>query len=170
MHVLNTPPAFVLSQNQTLRKNNLICLHAVADMKILNRGCRPRGPASAHCFNIEIRCAAHNLIFFLFSAKPSLLRTANIDLRRYLARFPLSHTVKELVSRGLKSRSGGFTEVITAIDILSLGRPPSWRRAKPRATHPLGSTHFDNVLRFFSKVPRNPLWNMGFFTRKNPQF
>jgi hypothetical protein len=53
------------------------------------------------------RRAAHNLIFFLFSAKPSLLRTAIIDLHRYLARLPLSHTVKELVSRGLKSRSGG---------------------------------------------------------------
>ena len=68
LHVLNTPPAFVLSQNQTLRKNDLMSLDAIAGTRSSNRGCRPRGPASAHCFNIEIRCAAHNLIFFLFPA------------------------------------------------------------------------------------------------------
>ena len=59
-----------------------------------------------------------------------------------MARLPLSHTVKELVSRGLKSRSGGFTEVSTAIDILSLGRPPSWRRAEPIPARRRRSIHF----------------------------
>ena len=142
LHVLNTPPAFVLSQNLTLRKNNLICCSDIAAGQISNRGCRPRGPASAHCFDIEIRCAAHNLIFFLFSAKPKVclgpLRPMWRNPRRvyrftsHLARLPLSHTVKELVSRGLKSQAGGFTVVITAIDCLSLGRPPSWRRAEPK--------------------------------------
>jgi hypothetical protein len=39
LHVLNTPPAFVLSQNQTLRKNNLICYFSIAARQILNRGC-----------------------------------------------------------------------------------------------------------------------------------
>lgn len=59
-----------------------------------------------------------------------------------LARSLLSHTVKELVSRGLKSQSGGFTVVSTAIDCLSLGRPPSWRRGDPRLPGPHGSIHF----------------------------
>ena len=45
LHVLNTPPAFVLSQNQTLRKNDLIRCSDIAARQISNRGCRPRGPA-----------------------------------------------------------------------------------------------------------------------------
>ena len=107
LHVLNTPPAFILSQNQTLRKNDLIRLHAVAGMKISNRGRRPRGPASAHCFNIEIRCAAHNLIFFLFSTNRCFQMIRFFQTGPFLACRLLSHTVKELVARGLKSRSGG---------------------------------------------------------------
>ena len=41
LHVLNTPPAFVLSQNQTLRKNDLICCSVITDRQISNRDCRP---------------------------------------------------------------------------------------------------------------------------------
>ncbi|MEO8617515.1 MAG: hypothetical protein ABI600_20460, partial [Luteolibacter sp.] len=40
---LNTPPAFILSQNQTLRKNNLICCSVIADRQILNRGADLKG-------------------------------------------------------------------------------------------------------------------------------
>jgi hypothetical protein len=62
----------------------------------------------------------------------------------YLARFKLGHTVKELVSRGLKSRSG----VSAAIDIPSLGRHPSWRPAKLRAPPGAGQYLFASIFDF----------------------
>ena len=63
-----------------------------------------------------------------------------------LARPVLGHTVKELPSRGLKSRSGGWHLCLTSIDVLSLGRPSSWRPAKlstPTTTRqPISSPFF----------------------------
>jgi hypothetical protein len=63
---------------------------------------------------------------------PRLECTTLFPTRRFtlLARPVLGHTVKELPSRGLKSRSGGLHLCSTAIDIPSLGRPRSWRPAK----------------------------------------
>ena len=47
-----------------------------------------------------------------------------------------------------------FVAVSTAIDALSLGRPPSWRRAEPRPTRPRGSIHF---VMFFEIICRSAL-------------
>jgi hypothetical protein len=97
------------------------------------------------------RRAAHNSIFFLFPAflglmSPHALKASAVSNISFplLARPVLGHTVKEPVSRGLKSRSGGLHCCSTAIDILSLGRPPSWRPAKlftrPTTRQPISIT------------------------------
>ena len=69
------------------------------------------------CEDCSSRCcaffrAAHNSFFFLISALPGLLTAASWEtFVSNLARFSLSHIVKELVSRGLKSRSGNCNYV-----------------------------------------------------------
>ena len=47
--------------------------------------------------------------------------------------------------------------MITAIDILSLGRPPSWRRAEPIPIPPHGSIHFVTFFENFSHPDRKSL-------------
>jgi hypothetical protein len=81
----------------------------------------------------------------------------------HLARPVLGHTVKELVSRGLKSRSGGFTKVSTAIDILSLGRPRLWRPAKLDAAHTPRQPILTSFLNFFPNSEKQAVFavNLG---------
>jgi hypothetical protein len=64
------------------------------------------------------------------------------------ARFVLSHTVKELLSRGLKSRSGGSHH-----DRHPVSRPPSFvaaRKASSLPPHP--SIHFGDFFEIFSPL------------------
>jgi hypothetical protein len=114
-----------------------------------------------------LRRAAHNSIFFLFPAFLGLIPSHALKVPAVssisfplLARPVLGHTVKELVSRGLKSRSGQPAEAGTTIDVPSLGHPLSWRPAKlstpPHTRQP--------ILRFFlifSKIDLNPLNSSG---------
>jgi hypothetical protein len=72
------------------------------------------------------------------------------------ARPVLGHTVKELPSRGLKSRSGGFAVAITAIDVLSLGRPRSWRPAKLLAHTRTRQSIFRTFFAFFGEGGKCP--------------
>jgi hypothetical protein len=81
LHVLNTPPAFVLSQNQTLRKNDLFIREA--SFPNFKPGCWSPGliqvqlPRTIWSVMTLIPKnqwrAAHNLIFFLFSAQSPCL-------------------------------------------------------------------------------------------------
>ena len=104
----------------------------------------------------QVRSAQFNL-FPLPNVNLTRSRVASVRFSPNLARLPLSHTVKELVSRGLKSRSGGFTVVSTAIDVLSLGRPPSWRRGDPRLPGRRGSIHFLLFFGLFFRHPSQPV-------------
>jgi hypothetical protein len=57
LHVLNTPPAFVLSQNQTLRKKH-IAVHKHSQIDLLDTLKMRAQPCASP------RRAAHNLAFF----------------------------------------------------------------------------------------------------------
>ena len=146
LHVLNTPPAFVLSQNQTLRKKIRwykptpkgwpISQIDLADF--LSETRLPRAPSKER--------AAHNSIFLPL---PGMFRLSlkkppkGVSTPRLYFQGPVpGHTVKELPSRRLKSRSG---TLCATIDIPSLDRPASWRPAKLQ-TPPPTSQH---LLMFF---------------------
>jgi hypothetical protein len=108
------------------------------------------------------RRAAHNSIFFLFPAFLGLIRPtpwkippSPAFLSLLLARPVLGHTVKELVSRGLKSRSG-----VSHRDRRSVSRPPSVVAAREASAPPLPpSTHFENFFRIFADGAR---WALNF--------
>lgn len=155
LHVLNTPPAFVLSQNQTLRKNDLIRRSGITAGRISNRDCRP--PRVSSLGRLHAPQMARSAQFNLFSL-PNIARvdpSHRADCPRsvadsfsipLLARPVLGHTVKDLPSRGLKSRSGGFTLNYLGkhLDRHPVSRPPSLvaaREAIPPRPHT--STHFD---------------------------
>jgi hypothetical protein len=140
LHVLNTPPAFVLSQNQTLRKKFGRNAHPLPDshLQIDIDGFSSIGPRASQ------RRAAHNSIFFLFPAFLGLIVLDAGVSASVLARPVLGHTVKELPSRGLKSRSG-----VSHHDRRSVSRPPSVVAAREASCpHPPTSTHFENFFRF----------------------
>lgn len=114
LHVLNTPPAFILSQNQTLRKkfgwrnypgrnpSNCVIFQIVLIRK------KPEGLPLTYCALIS-RSAQFNLFLHPNKNLICLRLPLSFVSRTYfqnLARFLLGHTIKELVSRGLKSRSG----------------------------------------------------------------
>ena len=161
LHVLNTPPAFVLSQNQTLRKKFGGMIPVIADRFIFQIDLMEIPRDSHRTARLQWR-AAHNSIFFPFpaflgpSAPPPGVSAA------FLARPVLGHTVKELPSRGLKSRSGGLLARSTAIDVVSLGRPRSWRPAKLGPRSPTRQPILTIFSGFFPTLP-NPL------TLKDPQ-
>jgi hypothetical protein len=107
------------------------------------------------------RRAAHNSIFFLFPAFLGLMSSHALKLHAVasisfplLARPVLGHTVKELVSRGLKSRSGVLHRCSTTIDVPSLGRPLSWRPAKLSAPTPVRQPILTSFLNFFAGFPQ----------------
>jgi hypothetical protein len=52
---------------------------------------------------------------------------------------------------------------ITAIDCLSLGRPPSWRRAEPISIRRLGSIHFLILFSFLIQPEDNILTMSRFY-------
>ncbi len=116
LHVLNTPPAFVLSQNQTLRKKfgwrifrspktSKITYSKLTLAEFFKNLGKPRLLSSAYRAFFR---AAHNSIFFFIPTRISSAYDCFEEsaFARLLARFSLGHIVKELVSRGLKSRSG----------------------------------------------------------------
>jgi hypothetical protein len=126
----------------------------------LNRGVGPSGKPDCRLprivvFQLEAsrtsttRSAQFNL--FLLLSETYLLRTLQIDFHQFLARLPLSHTVKELVSRGLKSRSGGSHR-----DRRPVSRPPSVVAAREASRHStLTSIHFVMFLEVFSNINAN---------------
>ena len=115
LHVLNTPPAFVLSQNQTLRKKcpvvNFLKSHLTGRRPFFRMGpVRLSHLTPARRGLNRSRGAQFNL--FPLPSRPTCFPVKNgffspVSRRESppLARSLLSHTVKELVSRGLKSRS-----------------------------------------------------------------
>ena len=123
----------------------------------LNRGVGPSGKPDCRLprivvFRLEAswtsttRSAQFNL--FLLLSETYLLRTLQTDFHQFLARLPLSHTVKELVSRGLKSRSGGSHR-----DRRSVSRPPSVVAAREASClTPSPSIHFVKFLEVFSII------------------
>jgi hypothetical protein len=123
----------------------------------LNRGVGPSGKPDCRLprivvFRLEAtrtsttRSAQFNL--FPLLSEIYLLRTLQIDFHQFLARLPLSHTVKELVSRGLKSRSGGSHR-----DRRSVSRPPSVVAAREASCPtPSPSIHFVKFLEVFSNI------------------
>ena len=106
--------------------------------------------------------AAHNSIFF-FHPNTNLtgLRLPHTDFHRNLARFALGHTVKELASRGLKSRSGDvpFRDLPRPTGCLSRLRL-SRRRAETTPPHQHTSTRFERFFQGFLKRIPNP-WKQG---------
>ena len=170
LHVLNTPPAFVLSQNQTLRKNDLIFLQDVAILKILNRDCRPLGPAP----RASKKRAAHNSIFFLFPAcfgfAEPILECFHLNLGTSRAGPHCQRTSIE----GTKKPIGCFAS-LRHRDRHPVSRPPSFVAAREARWHPPHpSTHFVIFFRFFH-YPRNCLQLSGFFDHdsrflSNPMF
>ncbi|MBC8128637.1 MAG: hypothetical protein H8M99_15975 [Gloeobacteraceae cyanobacterium ES-bin-144] len=102
------------------------------------------------------------------SVYTSVLRNQADDVSIFLlARPVLGHTVKELPSRGLKSRSGGFTEFLNSANHLDrhpVSRPPSVVAAREATCHSHNtSTHFDSFFAFFSKHSPKPLQYSDFF-------
>jgi len=100
----------------------------------------------ASCFpRASMRRAAHNSIFFLFPAfAPERIPSARMFSSTLPARRVLGHTVKELPSRGLKSRSGASHR-----DRQPVSRPPTdvtAREARTPKPHP--STHFEKKSNF----------------------
>jgi hypothetical protein len=135
----------------------------------LNRGVGPSGKPDCRLprivvFRLETtwtsttRSAQFNL--FPLLSEIYLLRTLRNDFRQFLARLPLSHTVKELVSRGLKSRSGGSHR-----DRRPVSRPPSVVAAREASCHrPLTSIHFVKFLDVFYPIDANHWFLSLFFT------
>jgi len=103
----------------------------------------------ASCFpRASMRRAAHNSIFFLF---PAFAPEASLP-RGFSSSLPaprvLGHTVKELPSRGLKSRSGASHR-----DRQPVSRPPTDVTAREaRTPNPHPSTHFEKKFRFFHGI------------------
>ena len=118
LHVLNTPPAFVLSQNQTLRKNSekndpasllkrLLFIFQI-DFGELIRGCphpyspRPRA-SSDNLMVIVNQRAAHNSIIRLFPTRGAIsLAAAEPSFRSILAAG--TSCVRPLLSKNLVLR------------------------------------------------------------------
>ena len=145
LHVLNTPPAFVLSQNQTLRKNDFC--------KTLPLPCRnfrafsnrvvspPRGETNFFCAPFP---GAQRTIQSSFSTRNGTGLLIKNDALSAPPAHP-SHTVKEPVLRGLKSRPGENHR-----DRLSVSRPPCFVAArKASSPAPTASTFFRNFFHFF---------------------
>ena len=154
LHVLNTPPAFVLSQNQTLRKKARLLVFK----KPLNRATFGLSSGPVRLSHLtparrglnRSRGAQFNL--FPLPSSPTCSPVKNgffssVSRRESppLARSLLSHTVKELVSRGLKSRSvlGGVKPRTDRLVCLSR-HPLSWRRADANPNPPRRSMSFWN--------------------------
>ena len=146
LHVLNTPPAFVLSQNQTLRKKYfLLCINtAKLTCRTSNplRNCHPAPRTNSWR-------AAHNLAFILLRSAASGIRRQQVSLMEFPTHFGTVRAephCQRSGSRGLKSRSGLGVTTATTTDCRSLASPASWRQAQaiPPLSH--GSIHF---VRFF---------------------
>jgi hypothetical protein len=115
----------------------------------------------ASCFpRAPMRRAAHNSIFFLF---PAFAPEASLP-RGFSSSLPaprvLGHTVKELPSRGLKSRSGASHR-----DRQPVSRPPTDVTAREaRSRPPRPSTHFEKKIQIFPRgittrlQPSIPQW------------
>jgi hypothetical protein len=143
LHVLNTPPAFVLSQNQTLRKkfggnDPSHLLTSFSYPKLTLADSRPPGPRAPK------RRAAHNSIFFLFPALLGLIRSiAPVFPPRFLARPVLGHTVKEPSFEGTKKPIGWVAFQKQHRDRHPVSRPPSLVAAREAtAPHQYQSIHF----------------------------
>lgn len=97
------------------------------------------------------------------------LRLPTPCLRLVLARFALGHTVKELVSRGLKSRSGNTTSV-TNRDRLRVSRADLvWCGArKLHQTQPTGQ-YVSSTFLNFPPLPSQSPQIQRFNTSKHPQ-
>jgi hypothetical protein len=164
LHVLNTPPAFVLSQNQTLRKKTVWrnpgshretgCVNQIdlgGQSTGLPRHFRPPFPRMPA---LQATRSAQFNLFFLF---PAFTGVTAPSRARCHHRSPIWHapcwaTLSKIpASRGLKSRPGELPSSSTTIDF-RVSRPPSSvaaRDATPcRSTQ---SIHFLNFLRFFSR-------------------
>ena len=140
LHVLNTPPAFVLSQNQTLRKKRMV-------------SCRCRLSPSFETFARHLhvtrsarlpRRAAHNSIFFLFPASLPFC-SCRLDLHPAAGSVLAGPHCQRTSSRGLKSRSG-----VVCRDRHPVSRPPivvAAREASTPSAPP--STHFENFFQIF---------------------
>lgn len=158
LHVLNTPPAFVLSQNQTLRKKFGGMIPVIADCFIFQidiGGSSSTGPRALS------KRAAHNSIFSILfpaflriSAQISGVSTASGTSRAgpHCQRTPSFEGTKKPISRELWGSHPGTPPRSTLVS-----RPPSLVAAR-EAIHPIPhtSTHFLIFFQVFLKadVPR----------------
>ena len=158
LHVLNTPPAFVLSQNQTLRKKFGGMIPVIADCFIFQidiGGSSSTGPRALS------KRAAHNSIFSILfpaflriSAQISGVSTASGTSRAgpHCQRTPSFEGTKKPISRELWGSHPGTPPRSTLVS-----RPPSLVAAR-EAIHPIPhtSTHFLIFFQVFLKARSEP--------------
>ena len=157
LHVLNTPPAFVLSQNQTLRKSPVVSFftkplnrttfglssgpvglsHPTPARRGLNR---PRG-AQFNLFPLPSRptCYPSENGFFSLVSPRRIPATGTWPAEPYCQRACFEGTKKPIsVGRRLN---------LAPIDSASLASPASGRRANPKPNRPRRSISFQKVFR-----------------------
>ena len=183
LHVLNTPPAFVLSQNQTLRK--YICIRKIPLKERLSRKSGypvqslllPEAlvpdlflrvsrllPPSSQGWGWADR-AAHNSIFFFLpdgllhatlvspGSQSRVVHGVKLRLRESGWINRPGHTVKEPHRESTRNPIGWF---VTPTDLLSLGRPSSWRPAKLHRQPPLRQHLLPFFFHFFRPLAQVP--------------
>jgi hypothetical protein len=98
LHVLNTPPAFVLSQNQTLRKKFGWRLSPRGKSVFQIDLGKPLAELAVSARILPMR-AAHNSIFFLFPAVLGLIRAQSKRFRSAWL-VPCWATLSKIIFRG----------------------------------------------------------------------
>ena len=137
LHVLNTPPAFVLSQNQTLRKNSAGMTLFIAEQLFINQidlvKLQSRIGSFLHRDRVLLKeHAAHNSIFLslpntqrfapsnpnLLSGFPAVLGTSNAR----------PHCQRSFARR--QKRRSGLRFLKLCLDRLLVSRPPCFGRGR----------------------------------------
>ena len=158
LHVLNTPPAFVLSQNQTLRKKLMV---AVVPLPALLHPLNLGGTYFESRVSARLqRRAAHNSIFFLF---PACLASDSLPPCDFHPALPARRRAGPHCQRtsfeGTKKPIGCLR---TSIDIPSLGRPRVVAAREASAPHPTPrQLILPTFFTYFSPPHTNPCFPRG---------